>query len=179
MLWRSCIGPPSQPKLALSLPIKGPSFCRLTVLGGSENHTTAPAARWKCTPSVACGDVSPRGGEILAALHFEMLMRTKAESSANFPLRGKSRAAGIGVHFHERSEVVWFSFRYCHKFKLTPLLSIHCPTALAGGRWWRQPPKGACYRQAAFILAPTGRPPPPPQAAYILPSEPARSVGGT
>ena len=59
-------------------------------------------------------------------------MRTKAESSANFPLRGKSRAAGIGVHFHERSEVVWFSFRYCHKLKLTPLLSIHSPTALAG-----------------------------------------------
>ena len=34
MLWRSFIGPPSQPKLALSLPIKGPSFCRLTVVGG-------------------------------------------------------------------------------------------------------------------------------------------------
>ena len=45
MLWRSCIGPPSQPKLALSLPIKGPSFCRLTVFGGSaaigsENRKT-------------------------------------------------------------------------------------------------------------------------------------------
>ena len=31
MLWRSCIGPPRQPKLSLSLPIKEPSFCRLTV----------------------------------------------------------------------------------------------------------------------------------------------------
>ena len=45
MLWRSCIGPPSQPKLALNLPIKGPSFCRLTVFGGSaakgsENRKT-------------------------------------------------------------------------------------------------------------------------------------------
>ena len=29
-VWKSCIGPPSQPKLALSLPIKGPSYCRLT-----------------------------------------------------------------------------------------------------------------------------------------------------
>ena len=26
VLWRSCIGPPSQPKLALSLPIKGPTY---------------------------------------------------------------------------------------------------------------------------------------------------------
>ena len=29
-LWRPCRGPPSQPKLALSLHIKGPSYCRLT-----------------------------------------------------------------------------------------------------------------------------------------------------
>ncbi len=100
-------------------------------------------------PLLSPAATSPPEGEILAALHFEMLMRTKAESSANFPLRGKSRAAGIGVHFHERSEVVWFSFRYCHKLKLTPLLSIHSPTALARGRWWRQPPKGACCRQGA------------------------------
>ena len=39
-------------------------------------------------------------GQILAALCFEVLMRPKAEQRANFPLRGKSRAAGIGVHFH-------------------------------------------------------------------------------
>jgi hypothetical protein len=29
-LWRSCIGPPSQPKLASSLPNKRLSYCRLT-----------------------------------------------------------------------------------------------------------------------------------------------------
>ena len=29
-LWRPCRGSPSQPKLALNLPIKGPSDCRLT-----------------------------------------------------------------------------------------------------------------------------------------------------
>ena len=39
-------------------------------------------------------------GEILAALCFEMLMRTNAERRANFPLRGKWCAAPIGVHFH-------------------------------------------------------------------------------
>ena len=27
---------------------------------GGENHTTAPSARWKCTPSAACVGVSPR-----------------------------------------------------------------------------------------------------------------------
>ena len=31
MLWKSCIGLPSQPKLASSLPIKRPTYCRLTV----------------------------------------------------------------------------------------------------------------------------------------------------
>ena len=67
---------------------------------GSENHTTAPSARWKCTPSAACGAVSPREsvshdsqspaapyescslatpkGEILAMLTLEMLMSSKA-----------------------------------------------------------------------------------------------------
>ena len=82
MLWRSCIGPPSQPKLALSLPIKGPSFCRLTVVGGSaargsENRTTGPAARWKCTPIPLRG--LPPMGEVLATLSLEMLMSSKAE----------------------------------------------------------------------------------------------------
>ena len=72
-------------------------------------------------------------GQILAALCLEGLMSTEAERRANFPLRGgkgtgfvgSRRAtenpvtrfplgevppqAGIGVHFHERSEVVWFS----------------------------------------------------------------------
>ena len=62
MLWRSCIGPPRQPKLALSLPIKGPSFCRLTVVGGSaafgsENRTTSLRS-WKCTPFPAYGGTS-------------------------------------------------------------------------------------------------------------------------
>ena len=104
MLWRSCIGPPSQPKLALSLPIKGPSFCRLTVFGGSaargsENQTTAPAARWKCTPLGAIAPLPPEG-EVLAALCLEMLMSSKAEWRANLPLRGKSPQAGIGVHFY-------------------------------------------------------------------------------
>jgi|GEM_PF-3559837 len=33
--------------------------------GGSENHTTGPAARWKCTPS-AYG-TSPGGGGLLSA----------------------------------------------------------------------------------------------------------------
>ena len=32
---------------------------------GSENHTTGPAARWKCTPS-AYG-TSPGGGGLLSA----------------------------------------------------------------------------------------------------------------
>ena len=71
MLWRSCIGPPSQPKLALSLPIKGPSFCRLTVFGGSaacgsENHTTGlrPLEMHLYSPT----GTSPEGGSLLSVL---------------------------------------------------------------------------------------------------------------
>ena len=68
MLWRSCIGPPRQPKLALSLPIKEPSFCRLTVVGGSaafgsENRTTSLRS-WKCTPFPAYGGTSPKGKHV-------------------------------------------------------------------------------------------------------------------
>jgi hypothetical protein len=115
---------------------------------GSENQTTAPAARGN-TPLLPPVAASPPEGEILAALRFEMLMRQAAERRANFPLRGKWCAAPKGVHFLGRSPVVWFSLSCCHKLKLSPLPSTHSPTALAGGRWWRQPPKGARCRQAA------------------------------
>ena len=50
MLWRSCIGPPSQPKLALSLPIKGPSFCRLTVIGGMDSLRSPPPSTTSRSP---------------------------------------------------------------------------------------------------------------------------------
>ena len=87
----------------------------------AENHTTG-LRPWKCTPSVAYGDVSPREsvshdsqsptapyescslatpeGEILAALYLELLMNSNAERRENFPLRGKWCAAPKGVHFH-------------------------------------------------------------------------------
>ena len=87
----------------------------------AANHTTG-LRPWKCTPSVAYGDVSPREsvshdsqspaapyescslatpeGEILAALYLELLMNSNAERRENFPLRGKWCAAPKGVHFH-------------------------------------------------------------------------------
>ncbi len=86
-----------------------------------ENHTTG-LRPWKCTPSVAYGDVSPREsvshdsqsptapyescslatpeGEILAALYLELLMNSNAERRENFPLWGKWCTAPKGVHFH-------------------------------------------------------------------------------
>ena len=80
-------------------------------------------ARGKCTPSAACGGVSPREsvshdsqsptapyescslatpeGEILAALYFELLMRVKVERQVKFPPPGERWcAAPKGVHFH-------------------------------------------------------------------------------
>ena len=77
-----------------------------------KNHTTG-LRPWKCTPSAACGGVSPREsmsldsqvallpyesssfatpeGEILAALCFVVLMKLDGKRRANFPLRGKYR----------------------------------------------------------------------------------------
>ena len=81
------MGYASQPKLASSLPNKRPSFYSADRLGRwapcgailyaacrRQNHTTGlrpwktgkpPCGRWKCTPSAACGGVSPGGGDLL------------------------------------------------------------------------------------------------------------------
>ena len=57
---------------------------------GEENHTTAPLARGNA-PLLPPAAASSPEGQILAALCFEMLMRTNAERRADFPLRGKYR----------------------------------------------------------------------------------------
>ena len=99
-----------------------PGENRQTALAGRGKPKNRACGPWKCTPSAACGGVSPREsvshdslsptapyescslatpeGEILAALCFAMLMRPKAERRADFPLRGKWCVAPIGVHFH-------------------------------------------------------------------------------
>ena len=66
---------------------------------GCENHTTAPSARWKCTPIPLRG--LPPEGEVLAAHYLELLMSSTAEQRVKFSLRGKGGAlAPKGVHFH-------------------------------------------------------------------------------
>ena len=119
----------------------------------AENHTTG-LRPWKCTPSVAYGDVSPREsvshdsqsptapyescslatpeGEILAALYLELLMNSNAERRENFPLRGKWCAAPKGVHFQRAAgAVVWFAIG-------------------------RSPAVKVLGREAAIIIAPLG-----------------------
>ena len=120
----------------------------------AANHTTG-LCPWKCTPSVAYGDVSPREsvshdsqsptapyescslatpeGEILAALYLELLMNLNAERRENFPLRGKWCAAPKGVHFQRAAgAVVWFAIG-------------------------RSPAVKVLGRKAAIIIAPEGR----------------------
>ena len=120
----------------------------------AANHTTG-LRPWKCTPSVAYGDVSPREsvshdsqspaapyescslatpeGEILAALYLELLMNSNAERQENFPLRGKWCAAPKGVHFQRAAgAVVWFAIG-------------------------RSPVVKVLGREAAIIIAPEGR----------------------
>ena len=95
-----------------------------------ENHTTAPAARGKCTPSAACGGVSPREsvsrdfqvallpyksrslatpeGEILATLCLAMLMRINAERRADFPHRGGKGTGFVGSPWATENPVTCF-----------------------------------------------------------------------
>ena len=162
MLWRSCIGPPSQPKLALSLPIKGPSFCRLTVYGGnaaggSENQTTAPAARGNAPLWVLShhfprrGKFSRRSASRLINISMHRGAKISPSGGGAVGRRGciSNARRAVCLFSSGQSPVVWFSLHCCHKPKLTPLPSIHSPPTKWAGRWWRQPPKGA-----------------PPQAAY-------------
>ena len=104
----------------------------------SANHTTG-LCPWKCTPSVAYGDVSPREsvshdsqsptapyescslatpeGEILAALYLELLMNSNAERRENFPFRGKWCAAPKGVHFQRAVHILQ---RMCKSVEVGP-----------------------------------------------------------
>jgi len=83
----------------------GAEGCGIAIAGdeyfaacGGENHTTAPAARSKCTPIPLRG--LPPEGEVLAAHYLELLMSSTAEQRVKFPLRGKGGAlAPKGVHF--------------------------------------------------------------------------------
>ena len=63
-LWRSCIGPPSQPKLASSLPNKRLSYCRLTSCGrnddGGRKHSGIQAFRQSDVQTSDTGEPSCR-----------------------------------------------------------------------------------------------------------------------
>ena len=129
----------------------------------AANHTTG-LCPWKCTPSVAYGDVSPREsvshdsqsptapyescslatpeGEILAALYLELLMNSNAKRRENFPLRGKWCAAPEGVHFHGRSPVVWFSAITTMNTSRPKCSAPIVPPATPGERWWRSHQRG-------------------------------------
>ena len=108
-----------------------------------------------------------------------------------------SPVRAVGLFSSGRSPVVWFSLSCCHKLKLSPLPSTHSPTALAGWqrnwiyrgasrpenpvtcfpagqRWWRQPPKGDCCRQAAFYTHRRQAIPQPSPLWYYVPPFPRK-----
>ena len=74
-----------------------PAAAALPMAAKTFTTGLAPAGN---APLLSPAATSSPEGEILAALYFELLMRVKVERRVNFPLRGKSRTAGIGVHFH-------------------------------------------------------------------------------
>ena len=49
--------------------VVSPTAMSINAACGSENHTTSRPL-WKYTPSIAYGDVSPGGGDLLSAVFF-------------------------------------------------------------------------------------------------------------
>ena len=97
---------------------------------GKQHNRPSPAGNAPLLPTEP-----PPEGEVLVALCLELLMSPKAERRVDFPLRGKYREAGIGVHFHQAqpgwhvfpraaSAVVWF-----HQKRFTPYLEDRPPQA--------------------------------------------------
>ena len=66
-LWRSCIGPPSQPQLASSLPNKRLSYCRLTGCGRNDVGAGRSDSRLSGVRPALC----PEADLPLAAIHIE------------------------------------------------------------------------------------------------------------
>ena len=64
-----------------------------------ENHTTG-LHPWEMHPFCRLQRRLPRKGRFALHFAYRFISSTEAERKANFPLRGKPREAGIGVHFH-------------------------------------------------------------------------------
>ena len=78
---------------------------------GSENHTTSRPS-WKYTPSVAYGDVSPGGGDLLSAVFFYLSCITHSVGKSS-PSGGKVvPQAPKGVHFPRAAGAV---LRFCRR----------------------------------------------------------------
>ena len=95
---------------------------------------------------------SPGGGKFALLSASELISISRHKGAKTSPSgggavgrRGAFQAPdrAVGLFSSGRSPVVWFSLRCCYKLKLSPLPSTHSAPALAGERWWRQPPKGA------------------------------------
>ena len=80
-------------------------------------------------PLLSPAATSPPEGEILAALCFEMLMNSEAESRANFPLRGKSPQGNRGAFPRAVGAVVRFSIPRSGIIKLIARRAIPQPSA--------------------------------------------------
>ena len=113
-----------------------------------------------------------------------LLHGSKVKRRANFPLRGKSRAAGIGVHFHRpqggrpvfhgRSPVVWFCRRQA-AFILAPQAAHLASAACLHNSRGRSPENrsGRRSRSRTEPLAPRAEGPAAPSTLAAKPRQPS------
>ena len=80
----------------------------IALAGEGKQANRAYGAR-KCTPSAACGGVSPRGGDLLSTFLSANLSCTIYSVAKTFPSGGSGAQHQKGCISIERSEVVRFS----------------------------------------------------------------------
>ncbi len=114
-----------------------------TGLRPMANHTTAPTARWKCTPFGAAHHF-PRRGKFSCRSAFEFISNSRYSAARISPSGGDVAVGDRRGAFPRAKPGCMVCRRYRHKHKLTQKPSAHSAPALAGARWWRQPPKGTC-----------------------------------
>ena len=149
-----------------------------TGLRPMANHTTAPAARWKCTPFGAVHHF-PRRGKFSCRSAFEFISNSRYSAARISPSGGDVAVGDRRGAFPRAKPGCMVCRSYRHKHKLTQKPSAHSAPALAGKGGGASHQRGLpeCYleivTQRACILQLNW----PPTVATPYPAPPDFSTG--